>query len=202
MTDLQRECREILTFSQYSLSILRNTLWLKTRIRPLFFPEFLEVDPTAHVRVETSNVLSDLGANAKVGVRCELGLFMAMILLLQESVQHAHSDAREGNHKGQNLPCLCWKSERKRATINLLNRTSMYKSAQEQILGHNKLEDFFRTIQNKIFMLWHSTTIDLLSLTWNNCVSTKALWHKVASVAELWALIICQLSGIFLPSHL
>lgn len=37
---------------------------------------------------------TDLGADAEVGVRDELWLFMAVVLLFQEHVQHAHANSR------------------------------------------------------------------------------------------------------------
>lgn len=48
---------------------------------------------------------SDLSANAKVGVWDKLWwCVMAVLLLFQEGVQHAHCDTRQCNHKAEDLP--------------------------------------------------------------------------------------------------
>lgn len=52
---------------------------------------------------------SDLSANAQVGVRDELRLLVAVLLLFQEGVQHAHGDAGQGHHEAQDLPGLSWR---------------------------------------------------------------------------------------------
>lgn len=52
---------------------------------------------------------SHLAANAEVAVRDELGLLVAVLLLLQERVEHAHGHAGQGQHEGQDLPRLGWK---------------------------------------------------------------------------------------------
>lgn len=49
-----------------------------------------------------------LAANAKMGVRDKLWLLMAVVLLLQECVQHANSNTWKGNHEGEDLPGLTW----------------------------------------------------------------------------------------------
>lgn len=61
---------------------------------------------------------SDLAANAKVRVGDKLGLLVAVTLLLQEGVQHAHPYAGQGDHKGQDLPCLCCRKRKNKVLIN------------------------------------------------------------------------------------
>lgn len=56
----------------------------------------------------TSLMKSDLAANAKMGVGDKLWLLMAVVLLLQECVQHANSNTWKGNHEGEDLPGLTW----------------------------------------------------------------------------------------------
>lgn len=52
---------------------------------------------------------SDLAANAKMAVRDKLGLLVAVTLLLQVHVQHAHRHTRQRHHEGQDLPGPGWK---------------------------------------------------------------------------------------------
>lgn len=47
-----------------------------------------------------------LGADAQVAVGDELWLLVAVLLLLQEGVEHAHADAWQSHQEGQNLPSL------------------------------------------------------------------------------------------------
>lgn len=61
---------------------------------------------------------SDLAANAKVRVGNKLRLLMAVALLLQERVQHAHSYTRQGDHKGQDLPCLSCRKKKNKVLIH------------------------------------------------------------------------------------
>lgn len=56
----------------------------------------------------TSLMKSDLAANAEMGVGDKLWLLMAVVLLLQECVQHANSNTWKGNHEGEDLPGLTW----------------------------------------------------------------------------------------------
>lgn len=56
-----------------------------------------------------SALKSDLSANAQVGVRDELRLLVAVVLLFQEGVQHTHTDAGQGHHEGQDLPGFSWR---------------------------------------------------------------------------------------------
>lgn len=47
-----------------------------------------------------------LGADAEMWVGDELGLIVAVVLGLQESIQHAHSDSRQSHQEAQQLPGL------------------------------------------------------------------------------------------------
>lgn len=46
----------------------------------------------------------DLAPNTKVAVLDELWMLVAV--LLQEHVQHAHANTRQGDHEGEDLPCF------------------------------------------------------------------------------------------------
>lgn len=51
----------------------------------------------------------DLAANAKVAVRDKLGPLVAVTLLLQVHVQHAHCHTGQCYHEGEDLPGPGWK---------------------------------------------------------------------------------------------
>lgn len=61
---------------------------------------------------------SHLAANAQVRVGDELRLLVAVALLLQEGVQHAHGHPRQGHHKAQDLPCLRWRRRKNKAFVH------------------------------------------------------------------------------------
>lgn len=50
---------------------------------------------------------SHLAADAEVRVGDELGLLVAVVLHLQESVQHTHAHTGQSHQEGQQLPGLC-----------------------------------------------------------------------------------------------
>lgn len=71
--------------------------------------ETLQKNPKVLVRApltQTGFDGSDLAADAEVGVGHKLRLLVAVALLLQEGVEHAHTHAWQGHHEGQDLPSL------------------------------------------------------------------------------------------------
>lgn len=88
----------------------------------------------------------DLAANAKVRVGDELGLLVAVALLLQEGVQHAHGYTGQSDHKAQDLPCLgCRKRNKTAKKRNVkgseypLNVSSLPKMLQPEFSLHGLL---------------------------------------------------------------
>lgn len=67
-----------------------------------------------------------------MAVRDELGLVVAVALLLQVHVQHAHGDAGQGDHEAQDLPRLgCERDNEEDQFDKLLNPTTARKNSLE-----------------------------------------------------------------------
>lgn len=124
---------------------------------------------------------SDLGADAEVGVRDELGLLVAVLLLLQVHVQHAHGDTGQSHHEGQNLPGLSCNTTKTDRRSDGKNDTSVRRG--KFWLQIKTAQILFQLLKLEDFLLFVSVTETdvkyFLCTSWN-------LYHQ--TLCGVWGL--------------